>query len=106
VAGLPHNQDAGQFWILSSTVDTVDDEGETVGDAHVLAPDGTAIHVVWRTPGDYRFEESSFSGTHPLQRDRNPLMRMDIPTLHASLVDQTMPGLRAKWEEWRASRPE
>jgi len=102
VADPPIEGDSGQFWILSSTVNTVD-EG-TTGDAHLLAPDGTAVRVVWRTPGDYCFEESSFSGTHPRYR-HNHLTQADAETHQSSLVSQTMPGIRAKWEAWRSSLP-
>ena len=95
----------GNFWVLSMNV-MLQDEGGSVGEAVVQAPDGSTLHVEWQTPGEYEFEETTFDPGPPPTAPLPSISAADLLRLHSSMVADSMPGLEEKWEEWRGSLPE
>jgi hypothetical protein len=94
----------GRFWVLSMNV-TIQDEQKSVGEAIVQAPDGSTLHVDWKAPGAYRFEEATFDPGPPPPVPVPSISAADLLRFHSSLLD-SMPGLEEKWREWQASLPE
>jgi hypothetical protein len=111
VEGVP-----GGFEILMMTVLG----GETSGEGFLGAPDGSILHLDWRTPDDIHFEEvlsvEDSQVAKPLGDEEAAHLQSLFPELWRAAeegraatpqrIEVLLPSLESQWEAWRATQAE